>query len=157
MNLNSTFPDRFWKKVLKTSNCWIWQGAKDKNGYGQIRPNGSTEMVKAHRASFYLRWGIVDNSKLVCHSCDNPSCVNPDHLFLGSPKDNAVDRDTKGRKNSPRGSQLPHTKLTPADVRRIREEYALGSKTYKELGNEYGICPENVGLIVNRKNWKYVV
>jgi len=86
---------RFWNKVEKSSQCWQWTGGKTWDGYGRIKLNGKT--VMAHRVAYAMLKGEVPKHLILCHTCDNPSCVNPDHLFLGTHKDNALDREAKGR------------------------------------------------------------
>lgn len=88
---------RFWNKVHRTDKCWIFLGAKDKAGYGRININKINRT--AHRVSYELVFGKIKGNKMVvCHKCDNPPCVNPDHLFLGTYKDNTQDMIIKGRK-----------------------------------------------------------
>ena len=86
--------DRFWEKVDKSSECWNWLGVKSK-GYGQIKVNGKHRY--AHRISWDLHYGVYLGNLDILHSCDNPSCVNPKHLSLGTHKENMADRDKKGR------------------------------------------------------------
>lgn len=89
---------RFWSKVNKTNGCWEWQAALDKDGYGRIGTPGKPSFsVKAHRYSWMLHFGDFDRRMLVCHHCDNPSCVRPEHLFLGTAKDNSQDMSRKQR------------------------------------------------------------
>ena len=90
--------ERFWEKVDKTGNCWIWTAACMTNGYGQIW-DGSKDRG-AHRISWILHNGPIPNNLHVLHKCDNPPCVRPDHLFLGTPIDNMLDAKAKGRLNS---------------------------------------------------------
>ena len=87
--------ERFLAKVDKTDSCWIWTAAKSKRGYGWFRDGA---LHQAHRYSFKLFKGDIPNGLLVCHACDVPSCVNPNHLWLGTAKDNTADRDIKGRR-----------------------------------------------------------
>lgn len=89
------WPDRFWEKVNKTEDCWIWMKSKDGSGYGTISYLG--KVYKAHRLSYELEFGSFDKSLRVLHLCDNPSCIRPSHLFLGSQSDNMIDMVKKGR------------------------------------------------------------
>jgi hypothetical protein len=93
--MNQKYIDRFWNKVIKTSSCWEWQAAKNKQGYGMYSVDGKS--IPAHRFSAMLHGFIIDN-KLVCHTCDNSKCVNPNHFFIGNYQDNVDDMIAKGRK-----------------------------------------------------------
>lgn len=88
--------DRFWSKVNKTEMCWLWTGNRSQ-GYGKLSVLG--ESIRAHRYSYILHFGAIPQGMLVCHRCDNPACVRPDHLFLGTSSDNAKDAYHKGRLN----------------------------------------------------------
>ena len=94
---------RFWAQVQKGAECWEWVGCRLWNGYGQIKVGG--KKTKAHRYSWQLHYG--DISGLVLHKCDNPACVRPDHLYLGDQKDNARDRDTRGRNGFSKRTHCP--------------------------------------------------
>jgi hypothetical protein len=91
----TTFPERFWEKVEKTDTCWNWTGAKNKFNYGQFYYNGKVR--KAHRVSYLMKNGHYDESLVVAHKCDNPSCVRPDHLFLATQRENVNDMVAKKR------------------------------------------------------------
>lgn len=101
---------RFWNKVYKHDDgCWEWAGGRDKDGYGTINRPGSPSMkIRSHVYSWLLHFGPYHRSLLVCHSCDNPSCVRPDHLFLGTPRDNTLDMVAKGRHGSRPKERCPH-------------------------------------------------
>jgi hypothetical protein len=94
----TSFPERFWEKVEKTSSCWIWLGAKNKFNYGEFFYKG--KVWKAHRISYLIENGEYDTSLNVAHKCDNPPCVRPDHLFLATQKQNMVDMVEKRRHGS---------------------------------------------------------
>ena len=96
----------FWDRaVQKDSGCWEWDGCRDKDGYGQYQLPKVRLIQRAHRVAFTLAKGEIPIGMVVCHSCDNPSCINPEHLFLGTVKDNNADRAAKGRTFKPYGNQ----------------------------------------------------
>lgn len=95
------FQSRFWAKVEKSSGCWTWTGGKLSSGYGRIRMN--MKRVRAHRAAWRIAKGEIPTGMSVLHKCDNPACVNPDHLFLGTQQDNLKDMCAKGRGRSGSG------------------------------------------------------
>lgn len=93
-----TLAERFWAKVQKGPGCWTWTGCRDDHGYGMFRPYGRKASARrAHRVAWELTHGPIPAGMFACHKCDNPQCVRPAHLFLGTPADNAHDRDKKGR------------------------------------------------------------
>lgn len=96
--------DRFWNKVNKTDTCWLWTGCTNGIGYGLIRID--TKLYSTHRFSYELHFGKIPVGIHVLHSCDNPLCVNPEHLFLGNQKDNMRDMMNKGRKYIPYGNNF---------------------------------------------------
>lgn len=117
------------------SGCWLWTGARTPQGYGTIRLAGKT--VKAHRASWLAATGTMPSSReLVCHKCDNPSCINPTHLFLGDHRENRLDCVRKGRayispfRPNPRGEDHGSAKLSWAAVAEIRTDRAVPSKAW---------------------------
>lgn len=158
--------ERFWAKVDKTPTCWNWVGALS-GGYGHInafKERGT--LLKAHRLSWELHHNCrIPTGLSVLHRCDNPKCVNPDHLFLGTRDDNMKDAARKGRiKSDVRernrvvkypGEANGNSKLTAARVRVIREEAADGMP-YTEIASLFGVTPTNVGYIVRRLTWRGV-
>lgn len=132
------------------TGCWNWIGAtKGRQGYGSLivgsRTDGSRRTVRAHRYAYEVFVGPV-GSAYVCHRCDNPRCVNPAHLFLGTAKDNAHDRDRKGRTVFPprfKGSKAPWAKLTDEDVREIRSSTVSSRK----LAPRYNISDSQLRAI----------
>lgn len=97
---------RFWSMVLKSETCWLWKGSVNRKGYGQISTKRGSRPLQTHRLSYELHVGPIPEGKMVLHKCDNPRCVRPDHLFLGTAKENTADMMQKERghwqKNSPR-------------------------------------------------------
>lgn len=148
--------DRFMEKVNKTETCWIWTGCIDKKGYGQISPGRRLSSKRAHRVSYELFVEPIPKGLLVCHKCDNRACVNPDHLFLGTAADNTRDMMIKNRGNSARGERHRSAKLTVEKVLEIRERSSKGESNRK-LAREYGVGPDQISRIVNRKKWRWVV
>ena len=137
--------ERFWKYVQKTNSCWLWTGAMDANGYGTIRIKKKTH--RSHVLSWSMKNGLLLPPKgmCVCHTCDNPSCVNPDHLFIGTRKDNTHDMVLKKR--------MRVGTLSPSDVYKIRELHALGH-SYKDLAIDFKIHPQSIANIILEKSWK---
>lgn len=115
--------ERFWSKVDKSGPCWLWTGATLKTGYGSIRINKKAE--RAHRVSFEMAKGAIPGGMLIRHTCDEPRCVNPDHLILGTHSQNAIDACERGQHPCGEASKL--AKLSNADVRAIRAALAAGA------------------------------
>ena len=143
--------ERFLAKVDRSGGCWLWTRARDKDGYGLMRAWGN--QWRAHRLSYHLFRGPIPNDTVVCHACDNPSCVNPDHLFLGTNTDNTADRNRKGR--TARGEQTAHNKLTAEQVRELRCRYETGEKMAC-LARAFGVTQATAWSIVRRQSWKHV-
>ncbi|TXH09359.1 MAG: hypothetical protein E6R04_08385 [Spirochaetes bacterium] len=149
--------DRFWAKVKMggPEECWEWQAGRQSGRwpYGVFHPTkGST--VRAHRLS--LEWSLgrkIPRGVFACHTCDNPPCVNPRHLFEGTSGDNARDAKQKGRNK--RGASDPAAKLTDRTVISIRERAAAGERN-KYLATEYGISESNVSQITSGQRWSHV-
>lgn len=153
--------DRFWPKVEKTGGCWLWTGSKDRDGYGMfwdgvtMCPGGTPYNGRAHRwALEHIGAVQVPPDAFVCHSCDNPSCVNPAHLFVGSPADNSADMTSKGRSAVARNR---HAKVTPEIVEQIRAAYkGRNDPPQRVLAERFGISQVQVGKIVNGRCWAHI-
>lgn len=153
-HLKGDLVERFWQSIEKAKNgCWNWKYTKS-HGYGTIREAGSKIPIRAHRLSYEMRYGPIPKSLFVCHRCDNRSCVNPDHLFLGTSADNSADMARKGR--STRGSSHPIAKLTNEAVISIREIYANGALTQQQIADLYGVSQPLISGIVARRFWPHV-
>lgn len=131
--------------------CWEWTAGKNWDGYGQVmlRPAG---MFLAHRIMYYLATGKQPGLLCVCHTCDNPGCVNPAHLFLGTVADNMADKDAKGRLGPLGGVDNGHAKLTEEQVLAIR----ASGETRHVLAARYGVTQVNISRIKTRKIWKHI-
>lgn len=148
---------RFWEKVDRAGECWNWLGCKDHAGYGQIRLDG--KLMLAHRASWLLHHDSIPDDLFVCHHCDNPGCVNPGHLFIGTNRDNMQDASRKGRlhnQNVPRGEVIVSPVLTEAQVIAIRGVYSAGNVTQRSLATEYGVSCSTIRDILKRRTWRHV-
>lgn len=151
--------DLFNEKIIKTDYCWLWIGLKIKKGYGLFGINRKN--VLAHRISWVIANGEIPDELNVLHKCDNPSCVNPDHLFLGTLKDNMQDCARKGRLhfNAPgyKGEQCWQAKLTNADVRVIRERAKSGEYgIINKLAKEYNVHQSTISDAVKGKYYKNI-
>jgi HNH endonuclease len=148
--------ERFYEKfkVNETTLCWNWVASFLKDGYGcfNYRPYAQS----AHRASWIIHKGIIPNGMFVCHKCDNTKCVNPDHLFLGTPLDNNRDMISKGREIYPVGSECKNAILTEKDVVDIRNRYFAGGITQRKLAKEYKVGYKAISKIIKRQRWKHV-
>ncbi len=147
--------ERFWAKVDKTGDCWVWTGALHWDGYGAFSVGGAARSARAHRCSWEMENGPIEPGKCVLHRCDNRKCVNPAHLFLGSRKDNTQDMRSKGR--TARGERHGNAKLTAADVLLIREAHeTLPEATIDGIARGWGVSSSHVYAIVRREKWAHV-
>lgn len=128
--------------------CWLWRGYKDKDGYGHTKINGQS--MGAHRAAYILARGPIPAGLNVCHSCDNPACCRPDHLFLGTQKENCQDARRKDRHS--RGTRNGISKLTDDAVRDIR----ASSLSQVALGKKYGVTQGTIWHVLERRHWAHV-
>lgn len=156
--------ERFWSKVNKTESCWIWIAGKS-NKYGNFNFNG--KQYRVHRLMWESLYGPIPHGMVICHKCDNPPCCNPDHLFIGTQKDNIQDAARKGRIrnhmgcnggsefNPTRGENNGLAKLTEPDVKAIRELASQGHSSWV-LAKQYGVDPSAIRQVVKRQTWKHV-
>ncbi len=145
---------RFWVRVDKTPGCWIWISAKDGDGYAHFMLNSTR--IKAHRFSYELAYGPIPAGLLVCHHCDNPLCVRPDHLFVGTHSDNHRDMHAKGRGHDHRGEKCPTAKLTDAKVlemRRLHRDEGIG---YRRLARRFHVGLSTARAVLRGMSWRHL-
>lgn len=171
---------RFWERVQKSSGCWLWSGFRDRAGYGRFKGPGNIQ--HAHRTSWVFERGPIPKGLFVCHHCDNPPCVNPEHLFLGTSADNTRDRDRKGRQARgerhgsrtmpemvPKGNRHAshlhpelrqgesngRARLTEEEVFEIRSLYRRGAKpSIRDLAENYNVSKSTIGYVVSGGTWR---
>lgn len=139
------------------TSCWLWTGSRVPKGYGQFSPRWKTK-VYAHRLSWELASGVLaPRDLLVLHSCDNPPCVRPDHLSLGTHARNMQEMVARGRdpKNAPHGERNPFAKLTDEKVRALRADFAAGT-SFAELGRRYSVSSTVAADVARWRRWKHV-
>lgn len=148
----STVETRFWSRVNK-KKCWTWTGAVSAEGYGTLRINSKTWL--AHRFAWTLTYGSVANDTCVLHRCDNPPCVNPDHLFSGDRSINNKDKVLKGRQSRHDGIKNPNAKLTTEQIKEIRALYATGQYKQVELAARFGVIQPHISRIIRKEAWSW--
>lgn len=155
-NYTSKDIDRFNRKVKEVSSgCHEWQAGTYRSGYGAICIDH--KMLYAHRVAWEIANGKIPDGLHVCHKCDNRLCVNPDHLFVGTNADNMADAVAKGRmKSKSFGSNNKLAKLTDDNVRVIRDMYARGDYSYRELSILFGVDYSIIRRVIRRERWKHV-
>lgn len=146
--------EKFWESVTKAEGCWTWIGSTNNDGYGQLSLRGKT--VLAHRTSWEIHKGEIPSDVCVCHTCDNPGCVNPEHLFLGSHAANMRDKAEKGRAPgwsvSQKGEDNYRARLTWEEVERIRTNVANGTPQIEEA-RRVGMSKGRISEIIHHKVW----
>lgn len=148
--------DRFESKFVPEPNtgCWLWFAGGDSSGYGSFLLDGRS--LGAHRVSYMIYIGDIPNNMHVLHKCDTRRCVNPDHLFLGTHKDNMEDRNNKNRQARLRGSFNGNSKLSAAQVLDIYARYNGKEFNTKSLSLEFGVDPSTIHLILKGRNWGHL-
>jgi hypothetical protein len=143
---------RFWKYVKKTRGCWHWVGHKNTHGYGSLTVKRGV-CVTTHRYSWELHFGEIPKGMWVLHHCDNRACVNPDHLFTGTPQDNSSDMVYKDRHCY--GERNGHSKLKESQVLHIRELRTTGLPL-SAIAARFNVSPSSIHLICKRQQWKHL-
>lgn len=157
MQMTQQDVERFWSKVDKSAgpdSCWVWIGAMT-DGYGDFWCRPRVQTHRAHRIAYMLAYGDIDSSIMVCHRCDNPPCVNPAHLWIGSALDNTRDCYAKQRNVNLRGSGHGNALLTEDDVAVILLDWMNGA-SQKSLATRFGVDKTSISLICRRKGWRHV-
>lgn len=150
----------FWSFVQKADGdaCWLWTKSTSRYGYGQQFWTDGKNWI-AHRLAWTLTHGAIPKSVCLCHRCDNPACVRPSHMFLGTQADNLADMRAKGRgfdfPTEKRGEKNPRARLTDNDVREIRRRHAAG-ESIKRLGKAFNYAHTNISAIIRGKIWAHV-
>jgi hypothetical protein len=142
--------DRFWSKVDKSGECWVWTGCRTRSGYGRFNFRG--RVLNAQRACWEIVHGPVAAELFVCHRCDNPPCVNPAHLFLGTPADNVADKIAKGRAADVRGARHPRARLNRSIIESIRAAALAGSPP-RRVAAQFGVSPSTVDRARRGVHW----
>lgn len=146
---------KFYSKIIKEEGgdkCWGWSGAATIGGYGVFK--NKFERYRASRVSYYLSTGVDPELFDVCHSCDNPICVNPNHLFLGTRADNMRDASQKNRLCV--GNRNIKSKLAATDIPKIIEAYLTGNTSQAALGKKYFVSQATIGRTVRRELWRHI-
>ncbi len=151
-DIYGTDQERFWSRVKKSDGCWEWLGTTDPYGYGQF----STKTCRlAHRFSWEIHNGPIPDGLFVLHTCDNPPCSNPNHLFLGTHQDNAQDRAKKNRSYHPYGEKNRQAKLTNEKVTAIINRHKLG-ESRTSLMEAFNISRSVIAKIVTKQGWQHI-
>jgi HNH endonuclease/GIY-YIG catalytic domain len=156
---NARVITRFWAKVHKTEGCWEWTGSLA-HGYGQFalckeRDTRRAVLMRAHRFSYILAHGPLDDGLLVLHLCDNRKCVRPDHLIVGTYRANTADMRAKGRSGDLLGEAVPNHRRTVEMVRAMRQRYAAG-ESIKALAQGYGMSRGTASDIIHGRSWRHI-
>jgi hypothetical protein len=145
----------------EADGCWLWHGATRRGGYGTCKAGGKLGVVS--RLVYEAMVGPIPDGLHILHTCDTPACCNPEHLYPGTEKDNAHDRDARGRNGSvthpervPRGERHGKVRLTESQVREARAAHASGRATQAQLAVRYGVRHQTMAAIIHRKSWVWL-
>lgn len=153
--------ERILSRIKRAGDCWEWQGARKPSGYGTLTKGSRKEdrkTITAHRYSYEAFVGPIPDGAWVLHKCDNRSCCNPEHLYLGDREQNVKDREERGRNKLPllRGENHPAAKLTAREVMSIRRMYSGAWGEIQIIANIYGVHRRTISDIVRWKKWKHL-
>lgn len=144
---------RFWAKVEKGPGCWDWTGGEASCGYGRFE--GWPSSRRTHRIAYEIAFGPIPDGLCVCHHCDNPRCVRPDHLFLGTQADNVADMMKKGRHRAPTWKANSATRLDPQRVMEIRGRITAG-QGLRSIARQLGVAYATVWEVAQGRTWTHV-
>jgi hypothetical protein len=157
-NSKQDLEERVWGHINigNPNECWEWVGGKNKDGYGRLNISGRID--RAHRVVYRLANGDIPPNKIILHSCNNPSCCNPNHLRAGTYKENTHDMMVSGRNRNKvfRGSESSVSKLTESQVLNMRQEYNSGGISIGKLARKYSISESQCSRIVKRQSWTHI-
>lgn len=145
--------DYFVRRSVNPDGCWEWDGTRVERGYGMVHWQGA--MIPAHRASYTVHVGPIPDGLVVCHRCDNPPCIRPDHLFVGTPADNTADMFAKGRNHDTRGSANPAAKLDERQVAEIKAALRAGERR-ADIASRFMVSRNIVNFIATGRTWNHV-
>lgn len=155
MEITEEWVRRFNSKwILNESGCWIWTATKLPRGYGIIKIPKSRKYEYAHRLSYRIHKGEIAEGAYILHRCDNPSCVNPEHLFLGDAKANAIDMKSKNRHLC--GEKNTESVLVEPDVVKIKAMLATGKFSQKEIAEVFGVAQITISRIHRGLRWGHI-
>lgn len=141
-----------WKVI--DSGCWEWMASRDRKNYGHVSFLG--RLHRAHRLAYETWVGPIPEGHVVRHKCDNPPCINPEHLETGTHSDNALDRESRNRGRNQVGEKSSTAKLTEQDVLDIRAEYATGQISQSALAEFYGVTKPAIRYVIQRRTWRHI-
>ena len=151
MNIEQKYIDLFMKKVVVGPNCWRYLGAHCRDGYGQFGIS-KIGQFKAHRFMLMIQGQSIPQGMVVMHTCDNPGCVNPNHLRIGTIQENNLDKLQKNRQAKLKGMSNAYSKFTDNDIYKIRQD----PRHYSEIAKDFSVNPETIRLIKKRKTWSHI-